>query len=232
MHYRVSRLLFLVFLAVAALTGCAHNQNPVGLDPQFWADTKPVIGVAMTPVPPPRLALTGNQGLIELGINTAVNNTLSTAVAGWGTDDFKALPEDLATRLEAKGFKVKRIPEPIDLSKYKQTSWREGYLDRDLSALKAQLHGRLLASGGIALTIPTTTTATRWRTLTVGPRDHRLYGVAGLPASSSNRPMNNAFPTAAPRAVLSKMHHVGTPSASDASICCARCSSQLSSYAL
>lgn len=138
MRYRASRLLFLVLLALAALTGCAHNQNPVGLDAQFWADTKPVIGVAMGPLPPPRLALTGNQGLIDLAINTAVNNTLSTAVAGWGTDDFKALPEDLAARLEAKGFKVVRISEQIDLGKYKQTSWREGFVDRDLSALKAQ----------------------------------------------------------------------------------------------
>lgn len=124
--------------ALAVLTGCAHVQKPVDLDPQFWADTHPVIGVAMGPVPPPRLALTGNQGLLDLAINTAVNNKLSQSVAGWSNDDFKSLPEALAAKLRAKGYTVKVIEEPIDLTQFKETKFREGYLERDVTTLKAR----------------------------------------------------------------------------------------------
>ncbi|MFK3774775.1 hypothetical protein [Pseudomonas sp. NPDC089406] len=125
-----------VLLLCLIFTGCAHVQPPVELDQEFWSDKEQVIGVAMTPVVPPRLILTGNQGLLDLAINTGVNSKLSTHVSTWDLTDVNTLPDAIIAKLEAKGYKTKRIEERIDLAKYKETKFKEGYMERDISSLK------------------------------------------------------------------------------------------------
>ncbi|MCI3947211.1 putative lipoprotein [Pseudomonas syringae] len=127
----------LALLACVALTGCAHVQPPVALDQQFWNAKEPTIGVAITVVPVPVLALTGNQGLLDLAINTGVNSNLRGNVEKWQVRDLNTLPDVIVAKLQAKGYKVKRINEPVNLTAYKEVSFREGYTVRDLTPLKA-----------------------------------------------------------------------------------------------
>ena len=127
----------LALLACLTLTGCAHVQPPVPLDAHFWDDKTPTIGVAITVVPEPILALTGNQGLLELVINKGINSRLSGNVEKWQVRDLNSLPDVIVAKLQAKGYKAKRINEPVDLNAYKDVSFREGYTVRDLTPLKA-----------------------------------------------------------------------------------------------
>jgi hypothetical protein len=124
-------------LACLTLTGCAHVQPPVPLDQQFWNAKEPTIGVAITVVPQPVLALTGNQGLLDLAINTGINSKLSGNVEKWQVRDLNTLPDVIVAKLQAKGYKVKRINEPVDLKVYKEVSFREGYTVRDFTPIKA-----------------------------------------------------------------------------------------------
>ncbi|MGE8187297.1 hypothetical protein [Pseudomonas sp. NPDC086278] len=130
----------ITLLACLTLTGCAHVQPPVPLDHQFWDAKEPTIGVAITVLPAPVLALTGNQGLIDYAINRGVNSKLSDNVEHWQTRDLNTLPDVIVAKLQAKGYKAKRIDEPLDLQKFKETSFREGYTVRDLTPVKAT-HG-------------------------------------------------------------------------------------------
>ncbi|MBK5301477.1 MULTISPECIES: hypothetical protein [Gammaproteobacteria] len=127
----------LTLLACLTLTGCAHVQPPVPLDHQFWDAKEPTIGVAITVVPEPVLALTGNQGILDYAINKGVNNKLSDNVEKWQVGDLNTLPDVLVAKLQAKGYKAKRINEPFDLKIYKETSFREGYMTRDMTPVKA-----------------------------------------------------------------------------------------------
>ncbi|MDD0977089.1 hypothetical protein [Pseudomonas fontis] len=128
---------YAVLLLCLIVTGCANHQPPVEFDQQFWNDKNQVIGVAMTQTAAPRLMLTGNQGLLDLAINTGINSKLSDHVSTWDLADINTLPDVIVKKLEAKGYKAKRIDEKVDLSKYKETTFKEGYMERDISALKA-----------------------------------------------------------------------------------------------
>ncbi|MDR6916249.1 hypothetical protein J2X66_003118 [Pseudomonas sp. 3296] len=130
----------ITLLACLTLTGCAHVQPPVPLDHQFWDAKEPTIGVAITVLPAPVLALTGNQGLIDYAINRGVNSKLSDNVEHWQTRDLNTLPDVIVAKLQAKGYKAKRIDEPLDLQKFKENSFREGYTARDLTPIKTT-HG-------------------------------------------------------------------------------------------
>src|SRR5471030_1638856 len=125
-------------LACLILTGCAHVQPPVPLDPQFWAAKETTIGVAITVMPEPELAVTGHQGILGYVINRGVNSRLIDAVEKWQVSSLNTLPDVIVAKLQAKGYKARRIYEPVDLSAYKETGFREGYMDHDMSAIKAR----------------------------------------------------------------------------------------------
>ena len=125
-------------LACLTLTGCANVQPPVPLDQQFWDAKEPTIGVAITELPPPVLALTGNQGLLDYAINAGVNSKLSDNVKTWQVRDFDTLPDVIVAKLQAKGYKAKRIDEKVDLKTYKETKFREGYTIKDLTPMKTK----------------------------------------------------------------------------------------------
>mgnify|MGYP006185232211 CR=1 FL=1 len=145
----------LTLLACLTLTGCANIQPPVPLDQQFWNAKEPTIGVAITVVPPPVLALTGNQGILDYAINKGVNSKLSDNVEKWQVRDLNTLPDVIVAKLEAKGYKVKRINEPVNLESYKKVSFREGYTVRDLTPLKATYGvDRLLLVGMVVILAP------------------------------------------------------------------------------
>lgn len=139
MSLRSSRLIFTLLLVASALTGCGSTvQKPIDLDPQFWSEKQPTIGVAITTLPASQLALTGQQGLLDLAINTGINSKLSAQVASWKLQDAATIPDEIVAKLQAKGYKVKKIDEVIDLKQYKEAKFREGFYSRDLTPLQAK----------------------------------------------------------------------------------------------
>ncbi|QQZ40951.1 hypothetical protein IF690_23520 [Pseudomonas sp. SK3(2021)] len=127
----------LALLACLALTGCANVQQPIALDQQFWGAKEPTIGVAITVLPAPELMLTGSQGLLDVAINKGVNSKLSDNVKTWEVRDLDTLPDVIVAKLQAKGYKAKRIIDQIDLKNYKNISFREGYMTKDMTPMKA-----------------------------------------------------------------------------------------------
>ena len=96
--------------------------------------------MAITVVPSPVLALTGNQGILDYAINAGVNSKLSANVETWQVRDLETLPDAIVAKLQAKGYKAKRIDEKVDLKTFKEVDFREGYMTKDLSPMKAA-HG-------------------------------------------------------------------------------------------
>ncbi|MCF4995985.1 hypothetical protein GIW70_15355 [Pseudomonas syringae] len=138
MNFRALRTwAMLTVLACLTLTGCANVQPPVPLDQQFWNAKEPTIGVAITEVPAPVLALTGNQGILDYAINSGMNSKLSDNVKTWQVKDFETLPDAIVAKLQAKGYKAKRIDERVNLKSYKDIKFREGYMTKDMSPMKA-----------------------------------------------------------------------------------------------
>lgn len=90
------------------LRPCATARGP---DKQFWDAKEPTIGVAITVVPSPVLALTGNQGILDYAINAGVNSKLSANVETRQVRDLETLPDAIVAKLQAKGYKAKRIDE-------------------------------------------------------------------------------------------------------------------------
>lgn len=127
----------LTVLACLALTGCANVQKPVPLDQQFWDAKEPTIGVAVSVLPAPELVLTGNQGALVLAINHGVNGKLSDKIATWEVRDIDSLPDVLVTKLQAKGYKAKRLADQIDLKDYKNIKFRDGYMNKDMTPMQA-----------------------------------------------------------------------------------------------
>lgn len=139
MAFRMFRNCIALFFICSGLFGCAANiQKPVELDTQFWNDKSQTIGVAMTALPPSELVLGGNQGLLDLAINKGVNSKLSTHVSTWKLQDAASIPDEIVAKLVAKGYKAKRVDESIDLAKFKETKFREGFFGRDLTPLQAK----------------------------------------------------------------------------------------------
>jgi hypothetical protein len=112
-------------------------QQPIALDQQFWGAKEPTIGVAITVLPAPELMLTGSQGLLDVAINKGVNSKLSDNVKTWEVRDLDTLPDVIVAKLQAKGYKAKRIIDQIDLKNYKNISFREGYMTKDMTPMKA-----------------------------------------------------------------------------------------------
>jgi hypothetical protein len=141
MFLRSLRLGFglLMLAAAAMLTGCAAQiQKPIDLDPQFWSEKEPTIGVAMTTMPASQLVLGGNQGLLDLAINKGINSKLSAQVATWKLQDTATIPDEIVAKLQAKGYKAKKIDDVIDLAQYKEAKFHEGFYARDLTPLQAK----------------------------------------------------------------------------------------------
>lgn len=81
--------------------------------------------------------LTGSQGLLDVAINKGVNSKLSDNVKTWEVRDLDTLPDVIVAKLQAKGYKAKRIIDQIDLKNYKNISFREGYMTKDMTPMKA-----------------------------------------------------------------------------------------------
>lgn len=111
-----------ILLLASLLTGCVTAQKPVSLAPTFWENKEQSIGVAVTKSVPPDAYMTGSQGLLDYAINRGNAKDLIAYLSKMELPKLSTLPDTFLNQLQARGFKVKKIDEPIDTSKLAKAS--------------------------------------------------------------------------------------------------------------
>jgi len=139
---KLIRLIFL-FLATAWLTGCASPQLPIALEDTMWSERDKTIGVAVVELPKPSVQLTGNQGLLDLAINTGLASGLRSKVETWELASMESVPQHLVDELNARGYKAKTLP-PIKLADFKESGAKLGYAKHDFTPLRQQQVDKLI----------------------------------------------------------------------------------------
>ncbi|MCQ4278881.1 hypothetical protein NA643_07285 [Pseudomonas stutzeri] len=139
---KLLRPLFLL-LTAAWLTGCASPQLPIALEDTLWSERDKTIGVAIVELPKPTAQLTGNQGLLDLAINTGLAAGLRSKVETWELVGMETVPQQLVDELSTRGYKAK-VLSPIKLSEFKENSAKLGYAKYDFTPLRQQQLDKLI----------------------------------------------------------------------------------------
>lgn len=135
--------LLLAGFALAMLPACVSVTPNFAAKPEFWNEKNKIIGVAMEQLPKPTTFKAGNQGLLDVAINNAVASQLETHLNGLDISKISELNNQIAAYLREKGFTVKQIKEPIqvtalpELDKTKEGDQSKYVMaDRDFTSLK------------------------------------------------------------------------------------------------
>lgn len=130
----------ILMVLMLGLVGCATTQKPVALDNHFWENRKPVIGIAKTTAPKPDAFMTGNMGLLDIAINRGNAKSLITHLEKLDTAKVQTMDNEFIAQLQARGFQVKKIDQPIDLQKMQKFSGKSEttqYAEYDFRNLKS-----------------------------------------------------------------------------------------------
>jgi uncharacterized protein (UPF0335 family) len=121
----MKKIIFAGLLALM-LVGCASVQQPVSLNPSFWENRQQTVGVAMTTSTPPTATMLGQQGLLDIVINRGNAKSLIGFLEQMEIARLKTIVKEFSDQLAARGFNVKTIDEPIDISKLDKFSGQSG----------------------------------------------------------------------------------------------------------
>ncbi|HEY8118152.1 MAG TPA: hypothetical protein VIE91_02820 [Methylophilaceae bacterium] len=139
--------LYIIMLSTF-LFGCATVTKPVSLAPSFWENRQQSVGVAVTKSNHPEAFMTGNMGLLDIIINKGNAKNLIAHLEKLELPRLQQVSADFATQLQARGFNVKKIDQPIDpesMSKFSgQSSETIQYSQLDYRKYKEQGIDRLL----------------------------------------------------------------------------------------
>jgi hypothetical protein len=137
----------ILLFVLSLLVGCATVTKPVALKSNFWENKQQAIGVAITKSELPTATMTGAQGLLDLAINRGNAKSLIAYLEKLELPKLSSVPTDFATQLQARGFNVKKIEQPIDnatLSKFSGKSETAQFAELDYTKLKLDGIDRLL----------------------------------------------------------------------------------------
>lgn len=105
------------------LAGCALTpQKPVSLNPSFWENRQQTVGVAVTTSAPPNATMLGQQGLLDYAINRGNAKSMIDVLEKMDITRLKNIAKEFADQLTARGFNVKTLDDPIDISKMEKFS--------------------------------------------------------------------------------------------------------------
>lgn len=137
----MKKLLVISALATTVfLTGCATEQN-IPLADNFWQHSKQKVAIAKTTAPTPQLYQTGNEGLLDVAINNAVNHKLNNYLSHADTSWYPALPANFAQGLKQRHMSASLLDSELnpDQDNYKNLV---GRIDSDtLLVIKLQALG-------------------------------------------------------------------------------------------
>lgn len=124
---------------VVLLAGCAAPQQSfVNLPDDYFSSGKGSIGVVSTSVPAPDTYFPGANCLLCYATASVANNSMTSAVRQWSTDDLKNLKEEVAALLRAQGQTVVVINEPIKVADLPARNTPEaGSALKDFTTVKA-----------------------------------------------------------------------------------------------
>jgi hypothetical protein len=126
------------------LTGCGTIQKPVALKPTFWEQRQAVVGIALAPVGKPTAQMLGNQGLLDIAINTANAKAMVERMESTEFKRLAAIPANIGGHLKDRGFAVKLLDQPVDQAKLADFTGGENFTRKDFRSLASQGIERLL----------------------------------------------------------------------------------------
>lgn len=131
--------LALMLLSTVVFAGCATVQQPVHLDQSYWSHKPASLGVVIVKMPKPGTLKMGAQGLLDIGINGMMADSLTKHLNGMSMDDFREAGQVIANHFSKHGVPAKFIPEELDIATLAKVKNPEnGFARLDYSALKAK----------------------------------------------------------------------------------------------
>jgi hypothetical protein len=129
----------LMLLSTVVFAGCVTVQQPVHLDQSYWSHKPASLGVVIVKMPKPGTLKMGNQGLLDMGINGMMADSLTKHLNSISMDDFREAGQVIADHFSKRGVPAKFIPEELDISTLPKVKKPEnGFASLDYSALKAK----------------------------------------------------------------------------------------------
>ncbi|HMH18128.1 MAG TPA: hypothetical protein VK572_08275, partial [Burkholderiales bacterium] len=121
------------------LSACAVG--PVAMNSEFWSQTDRGVGVAVAKLPEAMPHKVGSQGLLDIAINNAMADELSTSLK---TVDLLSMyggfRDEVTQRMKEKGMKPVLVQNPVDTETLKDFSTDDKsrtYAAKDFRPLKA-----------------------------------------------------------------------------------------------
>lgn len=131
--------LALVLVATALFAGCATAPPPVHFEQSYWSHKPESLGIVIVKMPKPGTLKMGNQGLLDLAINSAMADSLTKHVNSLSLDDFREAGQVIATHFSKHGVPTKLIPEELDLATVpKVQKPADGFAKLNFASLKAK----------------------------------------------------------------------------------------------
>ncbi len=128
--------LFAIIALSALLTACAApKQSLISLPDGYHTQPRGAIGIVMSEIPKPDTAFPGADCLLCLATASMVNRSLTDAVRQWPTDDLKALSEEAAAILRAKGHAVVLVKEPLKIADLPDRAVADGFARKDFAGV-------------------------------------------------------------------------------------------------
>lgn len=109
------KLLAICALATS-LAACASAPKDVELREQFWQDHTQTVAVAESTKPEAHLEKTGNQGLLDYAINSAMTSTFEKHINDTDLSWMETYQASLVSELEGHDIKAISVSTPIDIA--------------------------------------------------------------------------------------------------------------------
>ncbi|MFC4160497.1 hypothetical protein [Chitinimonas lacunae] len=125
------------------LSGCASIQQPVPVKPAFWQGKDQGVAIVVPTLPKAVAMKVGNQGLLDVAINSALANPLETHLNSLDLSEFNRVAQKINDGLAAKGFSQVTIVNGFDLSKlqeFKDQKPGTGFAKQDFRPLAASMN--------------------------------------------------------------------------------------------
>lgn len=128
----------LALLVLSTLAGCA-TQGPIQLGQSYWAHKPQSVGVVIAVMPKASTLKMGDQGLLDMAINSAMADPLTKHLRSLSMDQFRESGQLIATFFNRQGIAVKVIPQDLDLKSLPEVQHKaDGFAARDFTGLKAK----------------------------------------------------------------------------------------------
>lgn len=103
---------FFILISASLLAGCATEKN-ISMSETFWQHKPEKMTIAESKPIKPALYKVGNQGLLDMAINSAMTKTLNEQIEKSDETWYQSLPKEFANRLEKHNIKVRAVSEVV-----------------------------------------------------------------------------------------------------------------------